>query len=247
VLRYLMIISLLWVGLYPQLISCGTPRTADRTVRTDDPVAAAFAVTLEVEIPYGETPDSLGFTPAGDERQARGPDSFRVADDGRILVRDPVRGKLFAFDPGAGGSPALEAVADLGPRPDPSLLDPPRADGARVVKTSGETGEVVFESADGTRKVELDAAGPLASLRLLGIDPAGRAIVLLERFRELGRLAVDRELLAVDPQTGLVARRPIDGAPTVPPLREFLLVGGALFRMVAGETAVVFTRYEVQP
>ena len=97
--RYLTIICLLWVGLYPQLISCGTARTADRTVRTDDPVAAQFAVTLEIEIPYGEGEDSLGFTPAGNEQEARGPNSFQVADDGKVLVRDPVRGKL--FEPGA--------------------------------------------------------------------------------------------------------------------------------------------------
>jgi hypothetical protein len=247
VTRYLTIISLLWVGLYPQLISCGTPRSADRTVRLDDPASAEFVTTLALEIPYGETADTFGYIPAGDEQEARGPNSFLLADDGKIQVRDPVRGVLFAFDPAAGATPKLETIAQLGPRPDQVLLGPDSAPAARVIKTSAETGEVIFERADEPRRVEIDVGGPLASLRLLGVDRGGRALVLVERFRELGQLAVDRELLAVGPEAGLVARRALDDAPAVPPLREFFLADDGLYRMVAGERAVVFTRYEVQP
>ena len=246
-LRYLMIISMLWVGLYPQMISCGTPRTAERSVRVDDAATSELVVTLELEIPYGESADTLGFTPAGDEHEARGPNMFQVADGGQLLVSDPVRGKLFAIETAAGGDPVLEPVATLGPRPRPELMGPDCASAARARKTSAEHGEVIFELADGPHAVEIDASGPLASLRVLGVDRAGRAIVLLERFRELGELAVDRELLAIDPADGLVARREIADAPVVPPLREFVFRDGALYRMVAGDTAVVFTRYEVRP
>jgi hypothetical protein len=162
VLRYFMVISMLWVGLYPQMISCGTPRTADRTVRVDDAASCEFVETLELEIPYGESADTLGFTPAGDEQEARGPNMFQVAEDGRLLVRDPVRGKLFAVEATAGGDTALETVATLGPRPSPELMGPDCAPVARARKTSAESGEVIFELADGSRAVEIDAVGPLA-------------------------------------------------------------------------------------
>jgi len=242
-----MVISMLWVGLYPQLISCGTPHTAERTVRVDDAAPSELALTLELEIPYGESADTLGFVPAGDEHEARGPNMFQVADGDKLLVSDPVRGKLFAVEITAGGEAVLETIATLGPRPRPELMEPDCAPAARARKISAEQGEVIFELADGPRAVEIDAAGPLASLRVLGVDRAGRAVVLLERFLELGKLAVDRELLAIDPAAGLVARRAIADAPVVPPLREFVFKGSALYRMVAGDTSVVFTRFEVRP
>lgn len=163
-----------------------------------------------------------------------------------MVVSDPVRRAVFEVRVGRAVRPTVKLVAALGPRPD--VRQERSVAGVRVVKTGAETGEVVFGDGGDARRVEIDCKGPLASLRLVGVDGRGRAFVVVERFREPGRLEVEREAVVVERSGRLVARMAIAGAPAVPVLREFFVGGdGALYRMVPGTTTVRFTRFEVRP
>ncbi|MFW5739808.1 MAG: hypothetical protein ACOC1F_05520 [Myxococcota bacterium] len=71
-----------------------------------------LAETLRIHVPYGNTPNTLGFRPAATERVAVGPAAFDVNAHGLVFVADPVRGKVFRFDPSQ-RQPALTAVAPL--------------------------------------------------------------------------------------------------------------------------------------
>lgn len=242
--RLLAVLCLSLVGLYPAVLSCATARPAERSVSPEDPAASGLVVTLEIFVAYGEEDETLGFVPAGNEHEALGPNDFEVDDEGMILVRDPVRRRIFAVRPTGDDGGLLEPLGTLGPRPE--LPEPPA--GLRAEKTSAETAELIIGEGESSRRVAIDARGPLASVRPVGVDGQGRAWALVERFRELGRLEVDREIVVVDREGTLVVRLEIVEAPVVMPLRELVLgPDGGLYHMVAGDEGVRFTRYEVRP
>jgi len=232
--------------LVPQALAGAEARPADVTVRHDAPAAAAFVTALELELPYGKGGEGLGFIPAGDEHPALGPNAIEVRDDGTILLSDPVRRKLFAVRVGASGRPSVAVVGSLARRPLAREGGVPTD--TRTVKTSGESGEVVFADGGVVRRVAISAGGPLASLRLVGVDRLGRAFVVMERFRELGRTAVDRELLVIDPSGAFVARTALPEPPLVSPFQElYLTPDGAIYVLAAGAESVHVVRLEVRP
>lgn len=245
-MRFCSILTLIGVGLAPQALSCAEARPPDATVQSQSPAAARLVTTLELELPYGDGPGTLGFSPPGAEHEALGPNAIAVREDGAILLSDPVRRKVFAVGIDAAGHPTIAVVGPLPPRPVAHSGGVPTR--TRTVKTSGEDGEIVFADSGAERRVGVSAGGPLASLHLVGVDRRGRAFVVLERFRQLGGTAVDRELLVVEPGGALVARAPLPAAPLVHPLTElYLAPDGALWRLAAGAVSVRVERLEVRP
>jgi len=245
-MRFCSILTLAGIGLAPQALSCAEAKPADATVHQEAQAAAGLVVTLDLELPYGEGPDTLGFSPPGEEREALGPNAIEVREDGTILLSDPVRRKVFAVRIDSSGSPTIEVAGPLAPRPAAKSGGVPTK--TRTVKTSGESGEIVFSDGGAERRVAVSAGGPLASLHLVGVDRRGRAFVVLERFRVLGGTAVDREVLVVEASGGLVARAPLPEAPLVRPLTElYLTPDGVLWRVAAGAGSVRVERFEVKP
>jgi len=96
--------------------------------------------------------------------------------------------------------------------------------------------------------IQIEIGGPLASVRLLGVNATGDVFVVVERFVKRGQLAVTRQVLVLSPTGVLKARLEVLGEPTLHPERELVLgPDGALHRMVPGDKAVSFQRWEVQP
>jgi hypothetical protein len=218
----------------------------DATVLRDTGAAARLVTTLELDLPYGEGAETLGLDPGGDGHEPLGPNAIVVRDDGTILLADTARRAVFAVRVDASGRPTVTVVGALGPRPATSGGGVPSE--THAVKTSGESGEVVFVDGGGERRVAVSIGGPLASLRLVGVDRRGRAFVVVERFRERGRAAVDRELLVIEPSGSLVARTALPDPPLVRPSVElYLTPDGALYRLAAGAEAVRVERLEVRP
>ncbi len=244
--RFQVFFLLTGAALAPQALSCAESRPADITVHEDAPATARLVTTLELELTYGEGPGTLGFSPPGAEHEALGPNAIEVREDGTILLSDPVRRSVFAVRVDASGHPAIEVAGPLPPRPVADSGGVPTK--TRTVKTSGESGEVVFTDGGVERRVAVSAGGPLASLHLVGVDSRGRAFVVLERFRVLGGTAVDRELLVVETSGALVARGPLPEAPLVRPLTElYLTPDGVLWRLASGADSVHVERLEVVP
>jgi hypothetical protein len=244
--RTLPLLVALAVGLASRASACAEASPPDAAVVDRTPAAARLVATLGFELPYGADPGTLGFSPPGNEREALGPNAIEVRSDGTILLSDPVRRKVFAVRLDAAGRPSLAVAGALPPRPRAGSGGVPTR--TRTVKTSGEHAEIVFADGAARRRVAVSAGGPLASLRLVGVDRSGRAFVVLERFRAPGRLEVDRELLVVEAEGGLVARAPLPAAPLVSPLTEFWLTPeGVLWRLAAGADAVHVERLEVRP
>lgn len=246
-MRSMAIASILAAGcLVPHALSAAEARPADVAVPPGAPAASRLVTALELELPYAEGEEGLGFVPAGSEHPAFGANAIAVSGDGTILLSDPVRNKLFAVRVDASGRPAISVAGTLPPRPVARSGGVPT--GTRAVKTSGEGGEIVFVDGGIETRVGLSAGGPLASLRLVGVDRLGRAFVVMERFCELGRTAVDRELLVVERSGALVARAALPAPPLVPPLTElYLTPDGALYLLAAGAESVRVVRLEVRP
>jgi hypothetical protein len=245
-LRCVLVIGALGVGVYPQVLSCAEARPSETAVRAQGAAHARLVQTLDVCVPYGSDEGSLGFVPAGDEHEALGPNAFEVRRGGEIVVADIARRKIFSVRAQRDGRTVVAVVSTLGSRQE--LAPGAGAGGARAVKTGAETGAIVFGSGADERRVAIEAGGPLASLGVIGVDGEGRAFVLVERFRKLGRTEVDREVVIVDRLGALVAKLAIPDVPAVPMLREFFLAeDGALYRMAPGVASVRFVRFEVRP
>lgn len=122
----------------------------------------------------------------------------------------------------------------------------PFASSAQVEKCNAEAG--LITTAFDARRIQVELGGPLASIRLIGVNATGDTFVLVERFRQRGRLAVDRQVVVLDSTGALKALLPVHGEPAVHPVRELVLgPGGALHRMVPGTGGVTFQRWEVRP
>lgn len=230
----------------PQVLSCAESRPADRTIDSKAPAGADLVTTLEIELSYGEDDAHPGFRPAGNEAEAVGPDSIEVGSDGRIAISDPVNRRLLSIAVDATGDHTVTVAGRMPSRPEADSGGVPTA--TRTEKRSGEAGDVVFVEDDAERRVEIPAGGPLASLRLIGVDRKGRAFVLLERFVERGMPQVDREVLVVRPDGELVARRALPDPPLVRPFNElYLTPAGDLYRLAANADGVRIERMEVRP
>ncbi len=115
-----------------------------------------------------------------------------------------------------------------------------------VEKCSAEAGLVTLGQ-DGTQ-VQLEIGGPLASIRLIGVSATRDTFLLVEQFRERGRLEVDRRVVVLDAAGGLKATLEIEGNAAVPVVRDLVLgPRGDLHRMLPGDRGVTFSRWEVRP
>jgi hypothetical protein len=245
-MRYLIFVVTLTLGLMPALGSCAEANKPARSIEIvpQDTAAPATGEDRWLEAPYGDGVDEIGFEPGGNERQTLGPAWFEVDREGGILLADPVHRKIFRLTRSPAGKPGIAAVRSLGPREGlpPAIGTPTPV--VKAIKTGAESGEIVFGEGENRERVGLELGGPLASLRLVGVCRGGDAIVAVERFRELGKLAVDREILRVSRAGEIVARIPVVGAAAAPPAREFFLApDDTLYRMVPGTDSVVFLRW----
>ncbi len=115
-----------------------------------------------------------------------------------------------------------------------------------VEKCNAEAGLITM--APGGKQIQVELGGPLASIRLIGVNGAGDIFVIVERFVQRGRLAVNRHVLVIAATGALKAQLQVIGAPAIHPVREFVLgPRGALHRMVPGTQGVAFLRWEVRP
>jgi hypothetical protein len=247
-MRYLGLIGFLVASLSPSLASCAEAKRPETTIVLAQPAQSpTLAAKHWLEVPYGETDTEIGFQAGGNEQQPLGPTWFEVDNSGGILVADPVHRKLFHIARGNSGAPVLKVSRPLGPRE--SL--PPQGNhpgtAIEVIKTGAESGEVVFGEQGNARHVGIEIGGPLATLRLVGVTERGDAVVVLEKFRELGKLAVDREIIAINPEGKILTRYPLDDQlVAAPPEIEFFVApDGYLYRMIPGKESVVFTRREL--
>jgi hypothetical protein len=197
--------------------------------------------TARVELAYGEAPLAIGFEPAGNERQANGPGAFEVDARGDYIVADPVH-KVLVRVAIKSGIPIISEIGAL-PRRGGGLTTSKSA--LRVVKVNAEAGLVTLSP--GGKQVQVEVGGPLASIRLIGVNASGDTFLIVERFVKRGQLAVDRQIVVLDSNGALKALMAVKGKPAVHPERDFVLgPRGALHRMLPGTTAVAFVRWEVR-
>jgi hypothetical protein len=245
-MRLTALITALGVAAMPQVLSCAESRPPDAAIRLPEPAPAALVATREIEIPYGADGTAPGYSPGGNEREPLGPIAIEVLADGTIRITDSLRRSVFDVRVDSGDRTAIAVAGPMPRRPEARSGGVPTD--ARAVKTSAEEGEIVFAEGGGERRVAIRAGGPLAAIRLVGVDRAGRAFALLERYRELGKPAVDREIVVLDRAGALIASAALPGVAAVPPLVElYLTPDGALYRLAADADAARVTVYEVRP
>ncbi len=238
--------------LYPQVISCGTPNTADRTVQLNalsDQSLTAFEEVSRFSIPYGTDKEStLGFQPGGNETQRLAPNAFTVAEDGRITVHDPVHRKVWVSQKSGDGAISLRAEGPYQYAAVAALKDQSRKnDAVKVEKTGADTADVSYNRDGLESSVRLEFDGPLASIQISGVNKGGDAFLLIERFVEMGSLVVSREVLVLAATGEIKARLRIDDTPAAPPVVEFQLApDGSLYQMIPNESSVIFVRFEVK-
>ena len=115
-----------------------------------------------------------------------------------------------------------------------------------VEKCNAEAGRVTLGH-DGTQ-VQVEIGGPLASIRLIGVSAALDTFLLVEQFRERGRVEVDRRVLVLGASGALKASLELEGNPAVSVVRDLVLgPRGDLHRMLPGDRGVTFSRWEVRP
>jgi hypothetical protein len=237
--------------LYPQVISCATSKKADNTVELDRPLPSSssrFERVLMFEIEYGKDAETtLGFQPGGDEKEKMAPNAFEVEAEGSILVSDPVHRKNYKLKRNRDGQVTLQNVGPYSFSNLPGKAKNNADKTVRVLKTGAETADIVFADGDPSRTVRLKIDGPLASIKLIGVRTGGEAVVLVSRFKELGSMDVEREILLVHSTGETKARLKVDGAAFAPPVVEFQLApDGSLYRMIPGDESVTFVRWEVR-
>jgi hypothetical protein len=230
----------------PEALSCAEATPADATVHARDEAKASLVRVAEIDITYGFGAQSLGFSLAGGEREALGPCAIEVLDDGTIRLADTLRRALFDVRVDAQGRPSVTPAGALPRRIEARSSGLPAV--ARAIKTSGEDGAIIFTENGAQHRVAVATGGPLAAIRLIGVDRSGRAFAVVERYRELGKTAIDREVIVVDRSGALVAKLALPEVPAVRPVVElFLAPDGALYRLAADADLVRVTRYEVRP
>jgi hypothetical protein len=115
-----------------------------------------------------------------------------------------------------------------------------------VEKCNAEAGRVTLGH-DGTQ-VQVEIGGPLASIRLIGVSAARDTFLLVEQFRERGRVEVDRRVVVLGASGALKASLELEGNPAVSVVRDLVLgPRGDLHRMLPGDRGVIFSRWEVRP
>lgn len=234
------------VVLVPQVISCAEARPVDATVGTEGEPLSKLVSTSQIKLKYGDSDQAPGFRPAGEDLQAMGPNNFEVKEDGTIMMSDPVKRRLLAIRPVPSGPPLVRRDGPLPPRQLPNRGGVPTQTHTEL--RSAQEGVIVFADGATQDRVSVPAGGPIAALRLVGVDCHGRAFVVLERFVELGKLEVEREVLVVTSDGDLLARRTLPEPPLVSPITElYLTPEGDLYRLAAGAESVVIERLEVLP
>ncbi len=95
--------------------------------------------------------------------------------------------------------------------------------------------------------IQVEIGGPLASMRIIGVNTSDDVFMLVERFRKRGSVEVDRQVVVVDRQGRVRATRDVVGTPALALDRDFTLgADGSLHRMIPGATGVTFVRWEVR-
>jgi hypothetical protein len=116
----------------------------------------------------------------------------------------------------------------------------------RLERCNAEAGLVTI--APGVGRIQVEVGGPLASIRLIGVNAAGDVFLIVERFRERGRLDVDRHVVVLDSTGALKALMQVHEVPAIHPVRELVLgPQGRLHRMVPGTRGVTFVQWELRP
>ena len=194
--------------------------------------------TSRLQLPYGLADDAIGFQPAGSERQAVGPHAFQIDAQGAWLIADPVKRRTVKVT-------IVEDVPVL-TRAEALPQTPSAETGVQVRKCNAEAGLLTIQP-DG-RQIQLETGGPLASIRVIGVNPVGDIYLVIEKFRKSRTISVDREVLVIDPAGALKARLPIQDKPVIHPDRDLRLgPAGALHRMVSGSDGLTLVRWEVRP
>ena len=68
-----------------------------------------------------------------------------------------------------------------------------------VEKCNAEAGLVTL----GGKRIQVEIGGPLASIRLVGVDAQANTYLIVEQFRTRGRLEVDRRVVVLDAEGGV--------------------------------------------
>lgn len=231
--------------LYSHSVFCGTPVPRGEVVIPPAALTAAPALrqTPVMGIPYGK--NTIGFAPAGDEIEARGPSWFTVTQEGSFLVADPVHNRIVELVHRKHLSPRVTIAGKL---PRAATMREPLSLGRVSAQMLGaESFAVDFQAAPPSR-IRIEWSAPLASIDLIGVDTQGQAFVLVEHYRQLGKLAVNRAIIVVTRSGQIKGFTSIEGIPSIPLHKEFQLgPDNALYRMIPGTEAVRFVRMELAP
>jgi hypothetical protein len=227
------------------VIHSGTSKKADKTIALDElphQHAKQLQMISSFDIEYGNDPEtSLGFQPGGNETEKLAPNAFRVNQDGTITICDPVHKEIFLLS----SEKVLKAIEPYTFARVLEIKNESRNLNIRTENTGADTADIIYTDSPGTVRIQIN--GPLASVRVIGVTTGGYVYVLVERFIELGSLAVTREVIVLDSTGKLEARMQIDDVSSVPPVIEFQLThDGSLYRMIPGDKSVTFIHYEVR-
>jgi hypothetical protein len=240
--RLALILSLLCLGLYPQVVACGTPVAGGVRVHGPAGVKAAPRLTTRLveRAKYGDT--DIGFKPGGEGYPAVGPTGFEVVAGGGVVVADHVHGTLVQVQ--SGRAKVLKAYP-----PAKGLPFDESTPGDLPVATAVSGQE--FELTSVGEKVPItrvDMGRPLAGARVLGVDHSKRVFVLVETFEKLGEPAVQRTVLVFSVTGDLLGTSRIQFQQAAPVLREFFVTpAGELIHMRVGVEEVSFVALEMRP
>jgi len=238
--------------LCPTIIFGGTAQKANKTILLDH-LPPQFSVKIEMvarfEIDYGHDPETtLGLQPGGNETNRLAPNAFEVDQNGSITIHDPVHKKVFKLEKTRSGYQSLKVVAPYVYDSVAKIKSRNRDFGrVKVESTGADTADIVFQNGESTRIVRLKIDGPLASTKIAGINGMGDLFMVIERFKKLGSLEVEKEILVLDSEGVPKTRLKLDTKAFAPPIVEFVLApDGSLYRMIPGEESVTFVRFEVR-
>lgn len=234
----------------PGSIYSGTAQKADKTILLDqvpNQLSKRIEKVSSFDIEYGNDPGaSLGFQRGGKETEKLGPNAFKVNQDGTITICDPVHKKVFLLNTTKNNKTKLKAIEPYTFERVSEIQTENPNHAVKVRDTGIDKADIIYPGSP-PKSVRIKIDGPLASVRIIGVTAGYDVFVLVERFVELGSLAVTREVIVLNASGELEARLKIDDAPFVPPAREFQLADdGSLYRMIPGDKSVTFRRYEVR-
>lgn len=85
----------------PQAEDSHAPAEAESTASDETFTPSAYAVTTVLDLGYGEGVSQPGYLPFNEGDEVH-PDAIAVTEDGRLLITDPVKGRLLVYDSATG-------------------------------------------------------------------------------------------------------------------------------------------------